>query len=449
MRTPNASSACSADWRNVRDALLFLIIFGSIPFIFKRPAWGALMFTWISLMNPHRLSYGAAYDFPFAALIAGVTLLSTLISREPKRIPMTPVVVLLLIFAAFMTLTSFFALEPLLVWREWNRVIKTLFMVLLSAVVLNTEKDVKHLAVVIALSLGIYGLKGGLFTLASGGSYRVYGPEGSYIAENNSMALALVMTLPLIWYMRSMVSNRILKLAVVGMTLFTVISTMGSYSRGALVGGAMMLGFLWLKSERKLGGLIAIAVVVAVVATVMPDQWFDRMNTIGEYKEDGSALGRLNAWKFAINVANDNVLGGGYNVFSQRMFFIYAPDPLDYHVAHSIFFQVLGDHGYIGLLMYLLLMPLAWRSGSRIIKHGKDKPELKWAVDLSRMCQVSIVGYAVGGAFLSLAYFDLYYDILLLLVLMDKIILGTGMMKQTVPAAAHRQRPPTSSFRRP
>ena len=137
----------------MRDILITLIIFGILPLAFKRPAVGALMFAWISLMNPHRLAYGFAYDFPFAAVIAGVTMLGLFTSKEPKRLPLTPVTVLLLIFATWMTLTSFFALEPLLVWREWNRVMKTFAMVVITMMVVNNQKDLKLFVWVVALSL--------------------------------------------------------------------------------------------------------------------------------------------------------------------------------------------------------------------------------------------------------------------------------------------------------
>lgn len=407
----------------MRDILVFLVIFGALPFVFKRPAIGVMMFTWVSLMNPHRLTYGAAFDFPFAALIAIVTLAAVLISKQPKPFPRTPVTIVLLVFCAWITFTSFFALEPDLVWREWNRVLKTMFMVFVSMMVLNTERDIKQFVWVVAISLGIFGLKGGLFVLASGGSYRVYGPSGSYIEENNGMALALVSTLPLIWYLCSQAKSKILSLGMLAVTIFTAISAVGSYSRGALLGGAAMLGFLWLKSKNKVGTGVAVIAMVAIVAVVMPSQWFERMNTIDDYKQDDSAMGRINAWQFAINVASHNFLGGGFNVFSPRQFMIYAPDPLGYHVAHSIFFQVLGDHGFIGLTMFVVLMFCAWRSGTRIIRFCGNAPELKWAADLARMVQVCIIGYAVSGTFLSLAYFDLYYDFLVILVILEKFLM--------------------------
>ena len=419
----------------MRDIVITAIIFGLLLFAFKRPVIGALLFTWISLMNPHRLTYGFAYTFPFAAIIAGATVLFMLFSSAPKKLPGTPVTMTLFLFAGWMTLTSFFGLEPNLVWLEWNRVMKTFFMVIVTIMLINTPKDLKLFVWVVALSLGFFGLKGGLFTVASGGHFRVYGPDGSYIAENNGMALALVTVLPLIWYLRSQVSSKWLMLGLTATTALSAVSAVGSYSRGALVGGVAMLFFLWCHSRKKLQTAIILLGVVALIGAVMPAAWFERMNTIDEYHEDGSAMGRINAWKFAINIASTFPLGGGYNVFTPRMFQMYAPNPLDYHVAHSIWFQVLGDHGFVGLGLFILLMVFAWRTGTRVRKYCKTQPQLKWAEDLARMCQVSIIGYAVSGSFLSLAYFDLYYDIVIILVCLEKILLPSKRTPFVRPAA--------------
>jgi putative inorganic carbon (HCO3(-)) transporter len=422
----------------MRDVIITLIIFGLLPFSFKRPAVGALLFTWVSLMNPHRMTYGFAFNLPFAAIIAVVTTISLFTSKETKRLPITPVTVMLLLFSVWVSFTSLFALEPDLVWREWNRVIKTFYMVLITMYVINNTKDLKLFAWVVGLSLGVFGLKGGLFTLASGGHFRVYGPTGSYIEENNGMALALVTILPLIWYLRSQVTKRWAMYFMTLMTGCTAIAAMGSYSRGALVGGATMLFFLWCHSRKKIQTGMALVAVVAVIAMLMPSAWYERMDTIGEYKSDNSAMGRLNAWQFTVNVATSNILGGGFNVCTPRQFQVYAPNPTDFHVAHSIYFQVLGDHGFIGLFMFLGLMFCVWRTGTRVYKHCIAQPELKWAADLARMCQVSVIGYAVSGAFLSLAYFDLYYDIIIILVVLEKLLL----QKQRAPVKAGAMAPP-------
>jgi putative inorganic carbon (HCO3(-)) transporter len=407
----------------MRDAIVFAVIFGLLPFVFKRPAIGVMLFTWISLMNPHRLAYGAAYSFPFAALVGIVTLVALFARPQPKRLPMTPLTVLLILFMGWMTLTTFGAFEPERAWTEWNRVMKTLFFVLVSMAALNNQKDTKLFAAVVALSLAFYGAKGGLFTIMSGGSSRVLGPDGTYISDNNDLALALLTTVPLIWYLQLQAANRWIKLALAGLALLTLASVLGSYSRGALLGGAAMLGLLWFKSGHKGRNACALLLLLPLVFMFMPAEWFGRMETINDYQEDASALGRLNSWEFAFNVAKDNPMGGGYMTFTPKVFALYAPNPLNVHAPHSIYFQVLGEHGFIGLAIFLALLFFGWRTGSRIIRSCHDKPELKWARDLAAICQVSLVGYAVGGAFLSLAYFDLLYDILIIVVLLEKVLL--------------------------
>ena len=408
----------------MRDIVIFGIIFGLVPLMIKRPAIGALVFMWISLMNPHRLTYGPAYDFPFAMMVAVITIGAILFSREPRDYPATPVTVLLILFMVWITITTLFAISPpWLVNAEWSRVIKTLLMVAVTIMVVQSEADFKKMVWILVISLGLFGAKGGLFTLLTGGSYRVLGPAGSYIAENNSLALALVMAVPIIWYMRLQAQKRWLRYGLTAMAGFSVIAAAGSYSRGALLAGAAMMGFLWLKSRNKVSTGVVLLMLIPLVWLAMPEQWHARMSTIDEYQTDGSALGRINAWYFAMQVAKSHFMGGGFMVFNPAMFRIYAPNPTDFHAAHSIFFQVLGEHGYVGLVLFVAIIGTAWRTANKIIKSVRTRPDLKWASDFAAMAQVSLIGYMVGGAFLSLAYFDLFYDIVILMVALEKVLL--------------------------
>jgi probable O-glycosylation ligase (exosortase A-associated) len=137
------------------------------------------------------------------------------------------------------------------------------------------------------------------------------------------------------------------------------------------------------------------------------------MESIRTYTQDPSALGRLNSWMFAIELANAHpVTGGGSRAFTPELFQQYAPDPENFHDAHSIFFEVLAEQGYVGLLLYLILGITALVTASRTVTIAKRHDELAWAGDLARFSQVSLIGYAVGGAFLGLAYFDLPYAVM-------------------------------------
>jgi len=407
----------------VRDALIFLIFFASIPMMLKRPMFGMLAYAVVSLMNPHRLTYGAAYSFQFAQIIVGITLLGILLSRDKKQMIWSPAVVALLLFNIWMFITFLFALEPQNAIYVGDRVLKIMMMVWLTIWVVRTKEDVKWLAVAVALSLGFWGAKSGIFTIKSGGTAGVMGPAGSFIGDNNTLALAMVTTVPLLVYLISRAPNKWFRRAAIALTLLTAIGAIGSYSRGALVGAVCMGLFLWLKSSSKFKTGLLIAVLAPAIFLSMPEEWTGRMNTINNYEEDQSAQGRINSWGFAINIATENPLGGGFGVFTPRMFRKHAPNPNVFFVAHSIYFQVLGEHGYIGLFLFLSVFVCGWRTGTRVIKHCRGRPDLEWAALLARMCQVSMIGYLSAGAFLTLAYYDLIYYVLVILIGLEKVLI--------------------------
>ncbi len=273
-----------------------------------------------------------------------------------------------------------------------------------------------------ALSLGFYGIKGGIFTILGGGVSHVLGPDESFIGENNALALALIMTVPLLLYLFFQEKRRWLRYGLAGAIFLCSISIFGSQSRGALLGVIAMAIFLWLKGRRKvLVGTLLLAVTTTVLL-LMPNAWWARMGTIEAYNQDASALGRINAWWTAWNVATHNLLGGGFDMFTQKTFMAYAPDPLNVHAAHSIYFQVLGEHGFIGLGLFLAIALFTWLRCSEIIRMCKRDPERKWAADLAGMLQAAFVGYAVAGAFLSLAYFDFYYDLIAITLITWSIV---------------------------
>jgi probable O-glycosylation ligase (exosortase A-associated) len=417
----------------MRDLFLLMAMLISIPFTLKRPMVGVLMYAVFSLMNPHRITYGFAGSFPFAMIIAVVTLVATLFSKEQKKLPFTPLVIQLLIVIAWINLTTVFALNQDGAWEEWNTVMKTMLFVIVTITVTRTVNDVKALLLTVALSLGFWGFKGGLWTIATGGHNGLLGPPGTYIGDNNTLALAMVTSIPLMVALSSFAPTKWTRRAAIGLAVLTGVSVIGSYSRGALLGGTAMALFLWLKSSSKLKTGLLFALAVPLLLAAMPEQWMGRMHSIDDYQQDASAMGRINSWSFAINVANRIPLGGGFATFTPQIFQLYAPDPTIFFVAHSIYFQVLGEHGYIGLFLYLLMFFFAWRTGTRIARKCGTNPEYAWAATTARMCQVSIIGYMTAGAFLAMAYYDLPYYVLAILVCIEKVLFIAPQPDNTPP----------------
>ncbi|MBK8750318.1 MAG: putative O-glycosylation ligase, exosortase A system-associated [Candidatus Competibacteraceae bacterium] len=404
----------------MRDYLVLLLIFAGSAAALKHPYIGAYTWTWLSIMNPHRLGWGAAVNFPVAMVVAIATLTGLVISRDPKRLPITAATVTLGCFVLWMCITTIFAVHSTGSWEQLDKVIKIQLMVFVTLAVLHTRQQIQIFVWVNVASLGFFGVKGGLFTITTGGSFRVWGPPGSFIEGNNEIALALILLIPLLRYLQLIATKPWLKHALTAAMLLSALAALGSHSRGALLAIAAMALWLWFKSRNKLPFGILIVLIGLSLIVFMPENWSNRMNTINNYQEDSSAMGRINAWWMCFNLAKDRFLGGGFDIYTPDFFAAYAPNPADIHAAHSIYFQVLGEHGFIGLLLFLLVWFFTWRTATWVQRQGKKHPDTQWTSDLAAMIQVSLIGYAVGGAFLSLAYFDLPYNMLIIMVLTQR-----------------------------
>lgn len=398
----------------MRALLLTAIFFATLPFILQRPYIGILVWSWISYMNPHKAAYGFATTFPYAFITAICIFLGLLMAKdEPKRIPWTRETIILLIFIIWMFITTVFSLYPWLAWPQWDKVWRIQLITYVTLMLMYTPYRLQLLMWVIALSLGFYGVKGGIHVIQTGGAGHVLGPDRSFIAGNNEIGLALIMTIPLLRYLQLSLNefwtyrgkfwvNHGLTIAI----FLTLIAIIGTHSRGALVGLAAMTVFFLLKTRKRFMPLLLIGVFVYAIPSLMPEKWFDRMETI-ETHEDHSAQERLRAWGNAVDLANHRLLGGGYRALVHW----------GGRDAHSIYFGTLGEQGYVGLALFLLLGLFTWRSASWIIKKARHLPDMQWARDLAAMIQVSLVGYASAGAFLALQYFDLVYHLVAIIVL--------------------------------
>ena len=398
----------------MRSIALALVIFGAIPFILARPYLGLLVWSWLGYMNPHRLTFGFAYSFPWVMLIAIVTLVSLGVSKESKRIPLSATSVLLALFLAWTGITTFFAVVPGSAWDEWQQFAKILVMVFVTLILANTRERLHWLVWVIVVSLGFYGVKGGIFTIFGGGANHVLGPAGSFIGDNNSIALALCMSLPFMRYLQLHSSQKWVRIGLGASMLLTGIAVLGTYSRGGMIALAVVAGALILKGRGRLT-IFATLVVIGVVAwNFMPPQWIERMDTLQHATETSSAETRIQSWEFSANVAlHRPVLGGGFNVYeSNLMWQLYGPEGAKPRAVHSIYFRVLGEQGFVGLVLFLGLLAASWWSCRRVRKQTRRVEGMKWALDLASMLQVSLVAFASAGALLPMSYFDLSYQLM-------------------------------------
>jgi putative inorganic carbon (hco3(-)) transporter len=394
----------------MRDIAILLVVLAGALSALRHPWIGAMMWTWVSIMSPHQEFGYSAATWPVAILVAACTLVGMAMTPNRHTPFVGPPVWWILAFVIWICITLPFSMYFSQSLDLWIRSMKIFFMLFVTIAVIENRRQIEVFVWVLVLSLGFYGVKGGVFTIATGGNFRVWGP-GGFIQGNNEIALALVMTIPLMRYLQLQLQKRAARIAMGLAMLLTALTVLGTYSRGALLALSSMALVLWIKGKNKVLYGIALVTMALVALPFMPEQWWSRMETIKTYEEDASALGRINAWWNAWNLASDKPFGGGFMIYTPEVFARYSPEPERVHAAHSIYFQVLGEHGFIGLFLFLAIGVSTWRCCSKLIRLGRSDDRQRWAGDLGGMIQVSLVGYAVGGAFLSLAYFDLPYDL--------------------------------------
>jgi len=415
----------------MRDLLILAIVGICALIALRRPWVGVMLWTWLSIMNPHRFSWGIAYDAPLAAIAAGSTLLGLLFTKDRQSPFQGTPTTLLFLFSIWITITWQMGFDVSGDHAQWDKVMKIYLMTFVALILLTDKYKIIVFAWVTSLSMALLSAKGGLFTILTGGNYLVWGPPGSFIADNNHFALAVIMTIPLLYFLQLQLEKKWMRNGITGIIVLSVAAALGSHSRGALLALLAMTTVMWWRSEKK--GLIGLAILLLVVVLLpfMPEHWWQRMHTIKTYEEDASAMGRINAWIVAWEVAKDYFFGGGMSYQHQWVFNIYGVHETVVRAAHSIYFQILGNHGIVGLLLYLLIWITTYFHAGWLRKHGRKVAETKWTSDLGAMIQVSLVGFAAGGAFLSMPYFDLPYNMMVIVVLTKKWVENRSWVKET------------------
>ncbi len=429
----------------MRGLVLFIVFFSALPFIFlSGPFWGILMWYWISLMNPQQAVWGSVFGtFPYALIVAVATLLSWLMSRdEPKFPPLNKTTWLLVVLGIWISVTSVFGTGPANeIYDQWNLAEKMLLMTIVAFTLTTTRERLDQLIVVCSLSIAFWGIKGGLGSLLmSGGASKVYGPAASMIGDNNDLGVALTMVLPLLFYIRDRFQRPSLKWPLLALIGFTFLGDILTYSRGALVALLAMGGMLWWRSRRKLATAVLIAFAALAVWNFAPAPWLNRMGTIETYQQDASAENRIYVWHLAWDMAMKRpVTGGGVHwsfaphTVNRILGYTGLPPLMRPRAPHSNWFQMLGDHGFVGLAIFIAVLISLATDARWLVRHSRGDPDLLWANNLGRMIQASLIGYCAGGSFATQALYDGFYALVIIGAAARRIVAAEIASRRAVP----------------
>jgi probable O-glycosylation ligase (exosortase A-associated) len=418
----------------MRDLFLAPLLLAILIQTFRTPSAGILGWTWITLMQPQKLIWGILSSMPLNMILAIATLAMVLFTSDKKRLPLNRITGLWAFFLVAITVSTIFAITPSVSWDLWNRVVKVMLLGLLIPVLVTTPRRVHALIWVMVISLGYFGFKGGLFTLLTGNGGHVVGIAGSSLGDNNYLALALCMTLPLMNYLRLQANNHTMRLGLMLGMIGVTFGILGTFSRGGFIGLAIMAGYLWWKSPRRFTLVLGMVAVIVPAIYLMPPSWYERMGTLKDASSQTTFQTRYDAWTVNFNIAVRRPLtGGGFNAsqdsdtyraysYGRSMYADAKTGQTGGHAAHSIYFEVLGDHGFLGFGIYFAFLFSALGLLRRVRKSAKTIPAMMWIAELATMIQVSWLAFFVSGAALSMAYYDLVFLFVGITMTLDRLV---------------------------
>ncbi len=418
----------------MRDIILFVIIAISVPISFFRPYYGILIWTWITFFNPHRFTWGFMYSFPVAAVIAVPTLIGLLFTSNINRSFLKRETILLAGLWLWFGVTFLHALQvPFFQAHiddsrlELIRVSKVLLITFVMILLVTSYSRFKSLVIVTALSFGALALKGTIFGLRTSGESRVWGPPDSFIADNNAFALAVNMSLPMLFFLARDEKKRLYRWLYYLAFACGVFSVLLTYSRGGQLGLVVVLLAITFKSHYKVIALFLGALAFIAVITFAPPQWMARMGGLARGEVDTSGRERLVSWGTSWNFAMDYpITGGSFNALPNvELFQRYEPERLPGGFLssgpHSIYFQTLEEQGFVGLGLYLILVGSCWVSLNSLRRNSQRSASSQWIVPYTHMIEVSLFGFLASGSFLGLANFDLFYQLVAMVIILKAL----------------------------
>lgn len=396
----------------MRDYAIFVFVLGPIPFYFLSPVVGILAFHFVGFLNPHRFTWGIAYNFPFSLVIASVTVLGILAGRgERNKLPNERETFLFLIIWVIFIFSTLSSLNSNISLEELKKISKIFLMIILTLSFFCRMDKLRYLFWVITLSIGFLGLKGGIFGIVTGGNFRVLGPADSFITDNNDLGMALNITLPIIYGLSVTESNRKVRISLKLLFFLCVISSILTFSRGAIVALGFLLVAMPFMFGKKVMNMLIILFVLIGSSFFVTEKWIGRVESISNASADSSFLQRVNSWHTAWNMAMDRpILGAGLGTTGdEKIFQQYAPDPTIFHSSHSIYFQMVGENGFTGLIIFLSLYTGLLVSLHRVRNKMKRYTNKDNLLEYSSALELSLIAFMVNGLTLGRAYFDLAY----------------------------------------
>lgn len=401
---------------------------------FKRPFLFTLVYAYIDIIAPQRLSYFLLNSIPLSLILFALAFLGFLVSDDKRDVRVSPRWALLLVLLAYCGYSTTVAVEPLAAQEKWSWVWKALVFAAFLPLLLKTKLRIEALALTLVLCASALIVTGGIKTALGGGGYGslvLLINDNSGLYEGSIISCVAIAIIPLIVWLAQhgtiFKPDWKVKSYAAALTFAALLIPVGTQARTGLVCIAVLALLFIRQTKRRFLYLTGAALVGLAAIPFIPSAFSDRMETIKDYKTDESASTRIAVWKWTWEFVQEHPFGGGFDAYrinkirydlpvvDENGFDTGAVDRKEIvdqgRAYHSSYFEMLGEQGFPGLIIWLLIhVGGVWRMEmvARMYKR-RNRPDESWVAPLATALQNAQIIYLVGSLFVGIAFQPFVY----------------------------------------
>ncbi len=415
----------------MRDLAFVGFLLALIGFGFKRPFLFVLAYAYIDIVSPQRLTYLLLNSAPISLIAFALAFLGWAVADDKKGIGIAPRQILLVMLLLYCGYTTMHADFPDSAPNKWDWVWKALVFATFLPFTLRTRLRIESLLLFMVLSAASIIIVGGIKTLASGGGYGILNlmvTSNSGLYEGSTLAAVAVAIVPIILWLTKFgtiyPSDIRVKLFAAGLIFACLLIPVGTQARTGLI-CIGVLGILMLRhTKRRVLYISIVAAGLTIAIPFLPSSFTQRMDTIKGYKADSSASTRVAVWKWTWDYAKDHPMGGGFEAYRSNKLKIVKTEVdgsaansdvttvVEYDQSrayHSAYFEMLGEQGWPGLILWLMIQIGGLFSMERLRWRTKRDPDREWMSMLAGALFQAHVIYLVGALFVGIAFQPFVY----------------------------------------
>jgi putative inorganic carbon (HCO3(-)) transporter len=415
-----------------------------LRYSFRGPFYVLLTYLWLAYFRPDQWLWSdfiLPWEIPL--IVGAWVVVGTALSSEKLRIEKR--YWLFLVFLTHSLLSTLISPHVGYSWPYWVEFFKIIVICTIIVLLVNTEQRLRLTLIIVGVSLGLEAAKQGFSNL-------VMNPGGqntntsTMLGDNNGVAVGMAMLVPILFAVASTARRRAERLFGYALTLGVLFRAIFTYSRGGFLAVIAICVHFLFRAKHRVAALTVAGALTLITASVLPQEFWERMGTIPTSTEEvdietmeRSAASRLHFWNVAILMANSNpILGVGHNAYnpSYNEYDFLEGEFGRSRSVHSAWFGILAELGYVGMVIYGLIVASAFMALRRVRRLARTLPALGNLAAYAKGLEAALLAFAVGASFVPFQYNEFAWHLFALCVATGRIAHDRSKEDDTASAPA-------------